>query len=187
MSSVQRVDRPGSLRGAPAQSRAVRFSLSIHKLERLHVPVRVLVAILGEGNRRDNVEEGAMRKQRIRSVKENCSSVRLAEAPRGGGSTPAPPYGMAGPFPVRGGGGRVEPRLALLAGVVHADRLPNVAIGAGCLDQIGVAAEACKRVTRMLALEVVCVVLAHVADRLSPWFLGLVVLAVRCWQVGGFR
>jgi hypothetical protein len=59
---------------------------------------------------------------------------------------------------VRGG---VEPGFAVVAGLLHSDGLPYVALGTGRLDEGSIATEASEAKAGMLAEEGVGVVFAH--------------------------
>jgi hypothetical protein len=54
-----------------------------------------------------------------------------------------------------------EPHVALIAGIVKPDRLPDLNVRAGGLDKVGVRAEASKGVGEVLAAKRVAVVVAH--------------------------
>jgi hypothetical protein len=58
-------------------------------------------------------------------------------------------------------GGGVKPSFAVVAGLLHADGVPDVALRTGCLDERGVAAEACEAEAGVLAEEGVGVIFAH--------------------------
>lgn len=62
----------------------------------------------------------------------------------------------------------VEPCLAALAGLVHADRLPDIALCAGGLDEGRIAAESGEAEACVLAEKCVGVVFAH-GGRFVGW------------------
>jgi len=62
--------------------------------------------------------------------------------------------------------GGVVPRLAIIAGFLHTDGLPDIAISAWCLDQAGVAAKAGEAQAGVLAQEGMGVVFAHGGRRI---------------------